>query len=789
MTFSRERIAVLATGLLVAFLALPARAPGDLLPKIVNGLPTHDYPTTGTLLYAPTGDVSSAGLMCTGTLIGCNTFLTAAHCVEGDSTVGNYFVFLQHAGIFAATSVTYHSDYSFPRADVAVLKLAGQVTGIDPTEINLTDPTPMIPHTAIIAGYGQSLGDAGDYGIKRFGRVITADCGQIGTEDGGSVGNVELVCWNYASPAGNPGEDSNTCNGDSGGPLFMDLGAGQVVAGITSGGALGSCDVGDSSFDVNVYHYQNFIQTQLGSDQTSTCGGLPPVGGAGVVVLGNSGQFTSVPASAAFTVPVSSGVNALRIVINSEDNRILDTRMYVKYGSAASTSDYDCKADGVSPFGACTFASPQAGNYYVLIEATGGSGSYQATSTIFGGDPPECGNGVREFGEGCDGSDDSDCPGSCQADCSCPAPVCGNGVREAGEVCDGSDAAACPTGTCEADCSCPAPVCGNNIIEQGEVCDGSDAAACPGNCGAPGSATECACPSACGDGTCDSDEDADNCAADCGCGAPGVCGDQAPGECWCDQVCVDFEDCCSDACDVCGFCGGPTDDCGNGTIEVGEDCDDGNTADGACCSSTCTFESTATACSGTNLCTSGGQCDGAGSCVVTAQPASGCSTAGRSVFKVIDRPGQSKDQLKWTWKKGQALSIDDLGSPNWNTDYALCVYDSSGGQASLATSLELPANAFWIYKGARGWVYKDSSAYTAGIQRLLFKTGSAGRAKALLKAKGENLPMPERAEATRMFSMDPNVTVQVVNDEGHCWTSEFSTARRNNATKFKAKAP
>src|SRR5947199_3174023 len=48
--------------------------------KIANGLPTSDFPSVGQLLTA-------AG-SCSGTLIGCQTFLTAAHCLCTDPVSG-----------------------------------------------------------------------------------------------------------------------------------------------------------------------------------------------------------------------------------------------------------------------------------------------------------------------------------------------------------------------------------------------------------------------------------------------------------------------------------------------------------------------------------------------------------------------------------------------------------------------------------------------------------------------------------------------------------------------------
>ncbi|MHC5005561.1 MAG: S8 family serine peptidase, partial [Planctomycetota bacterium] len=80
--------------------------------------------------------------------------------------------------------------------------------------------------------------------------------------------------------------------------------------------------------------------------------------------------------------------------------------------------------------------------------------------------------------------------------------------------------------------------------------------------------------------------------------------------------------------------------CGNGSVEAGEDCDDGGTASGDCCSATCSFESAGSACDDGDLCNGAETCDGAGSCVSgtplacddadacngaeTCNPASGC---------------------------------------------------------------------------------------------------------------------------------------------------------------------
>ena len=291
------------------------------------------------------------------------------------------WVYLQHAGLFTVESIVRHPEYDFPAADVAVLRLGAPVTGDRSDADQSRRPVPLRSRRGIIAGFGRSGGGSSDYGIKRVGAVETATCLSGLSNDPDS----ELVCWDFLDPIGPAGDDSNTCNGDSGGPLFLDLGGGAAVAGVTAGGTSTNCMPADQGIDANVSTYASFILAQRGADPTATCGGLPPVGDAQVEVGGFGGTLDGTDTSDTYAVSVPAGSNSARFALNAVDDGVFDVDLYVKAGPGVSTADYDCKADAASVFGACSFDLPAPATYSVLVQRAAGSGKYQLTATVFGG--------------------------------------------------------------------------------------------------------------------------------------------------------------------------------------------------------------------------------------------------------------------------------------------------------------------------------------------------------------------------------------------------------------------
>ncbi len=220
--------------------------------------------------------------------------------------------------------------------------------------------------------------------------------------------------------------------------------------------------------------------------------------------------------------------------------------------------------------------------------------------------------------------------------------------------------------------------------------------------------------------------------------------------------------------------------CGDGILDAGEDCDDGNNDNGDCCSSVCTFETAGNPCVGSTLCSASGTCDGAGAC--QAAPFSSCRTALKSILLIKNDAPDSKDKLIWKWIKGAMTTQADFGNPTTSTDYALCIF---AGTANVLAA-EVPASASrWSPVSDKGYKYKDTSGTPIGITKVLLKGGDAGKAKCLVKGKGPNLPDPT------LGSLPLPVKAQLVNSSNSiCFEGEFDAPDviKNTPTQFKAKA-
>ena len=112
-------------------------------------------------------------------------------------------------------------------------------------------------------------------------------------------------------------------------------------------------------------------------------------GGGGGTSLQNGVPVTGLSATTGnqtqvYTVQIPAGASNLVI---SESGGTGDADLYVKFGSAPTLSSYDCRPYLTGNSESCTFSAPQAGTYYVMLNAYQGfSGvSLKATWDTSGG--------------------------------------------------------------------------------------------------------------------------------------------------------------------------------------------------------------------------------------------------------------------------------------------------------------------------------------------------------------------------------------------------------------------
>ncbi len=268
---------------------VPVRTAPEDRKGIVGGsdVRANDIVTRSTVaILRGTNDI-----LCTGTLIGPNTILSAAHCFDGGIDRSNLFVGfgldVESVKTFKVTKVITHPEYDteaplqeeIPIHDTAVLRFEGLApAGTSPALLAARNMplTPGTPH--ILSGYGLSW-------TSTF--IIWRSSGGAGT-----LRRVELSLTSALASSKQlkftSTEGKAVCSGDSGGPAYLQQGNTLVVTGITSWG-YSSCEQGLSVFS-DVRAYRDWIDTavaQLGTSSESGVSGeatpTPPIGNNPVV--------------------------------------------------------------------------------------------------------------------------------------------------------------------------------------------------------------------------------------------------------------------------------------------------------------------------------------------------------------------------------------------------------------------------------------------------------------------------------------------------------------------------
>jgi hypothetical protein len=228
---------------------------GANLAAITNGQPTSGHPSVGYLQIGATG-------LCTATLVGKRTVITAAHCIKA----GEAHVFhIDSGATYPAATATAHPAWDSVSLanDIAVIQLASEPP-VTPSIIARQAVTGGLKITLI--GFGVTADNLQDALVKRI-----------------ATNSIKDLTATRFSIAGTGGGIGNTCLGDSGGPAFASLGGQEVQVGVTSAG-LTPC--GTLAWDTRVDAYVSWLTTASGGDlydadteQPKVTISAPPAGG------------------------------------------------------------------------------------------------------------------------------------------------------------------------------------------------------------------------------------------------------------------------------------------------------------------------------------------------------------------------------------------------------------------------------------------------------------------------------------------------------------------------------
>jgi V8-like Glu-specific endopeptidase len=309
---------------------------GSRQSAIVNGQSDTGHPAVGLL--------NLGNALCTGTLVGSKTVLTAAHCVTGGAAT-----FKVGGATYPVASMNAHPSYSpqvLSANDVGIVVLAQAVGGIAP--VRLAKTAPQVGEAVTIVGFGITGSGYINAGTKRV-----------------TTNTVSAVKAQYFSFSGAGGSKGNTCSGDSGGPTFRAEGGVDTLLGVHS---TASQPCGYEGNDMRVDQFLSWIEATAGSD---LAGSEPTDTKPPTVTLSEPAAAATVTPSFSVKAAASDDDSGLAMITLTVDGKPQGTR-------TASPALFDLSGLSDGPHVLRVDAQDKAGNV----------GTVQVSVTVSGAPPP-----------------------------------------------------------------------------------------------------------------------------------------------------------------------------------------------------------------------------------------------------------------------------------------------------------------------------------------------------------------------------------------------------------------
>jgi hypothetical protein len=320
----------------------PERA-GQRGVAITDGVTDTGHAPVGLILIGASG--GKAKSICTGTIVGSKTVLTATHCLE----VGENTLFQHDKTLYQVVKMIRRTDWdpssSKYRKDIGLAVLDKVIPNAP--MYTLASVAPTKSGAVTLVGFGTTADGVKDAGTKRK-----------------ASNTIAAVQSDYFTITGTGSGVGNACQGDSGGPVLATVSGKTQILGVISAS---NAPCGSKSFHVRVDVFRSWLVQQAAGD----------IGGGGdteqpTISIDAPTDGATVPA--AFTLEVSATDNVGVVSVDVEVD-----------GKASGS-------DSAAPYAfPLTLAAGSRTVKATAVDAAGNSASATVQVTVGGGPAPDGG--------------------------------------------------------------------------------------------------------------------------------------------------------------------------------------------------------------------------------------------------------------------------------------------------------------------------------------------------------------------------------------------------------------